>query len=198
MSNDMTNEGVDFGADAGGFGADLEGGSAQTFMGDDKSADGAAVSPEIYGDFGLEEGSFDPETMNSFKGILANAGLGKETGAALGAQIASLQQEHLARVQTEMSRRWLAETRSDREFGGARLAQTQTRIAAAINAFGGPDAAEIRALFNETGIGNHPALVRFFARAGSAISEDGPINSATAAYGGKSAATLLYPSMEGK
>lgn len=192
MNDDMTNEGPE---------------TAGSFMGEDVSSanpadahsfDDQAITPEIYGDFGFEDGQFDPETMNSFKGILAEAGLPKDAGIAIGSRLAALQQDHLSRAQAEMSGRWLAETRADREFGGVRLPQTQTRIAAAIDAFGGPDAAEIRSLFNETGLGNHPALVRFFARAGKAISEDGMINSGAAASRGDSAATLLFPSMKGK
>ena len=65
--------------------------------------------------------------------------------------------------------RWVEEVKTDKELGGTNFEATQT----AIRTFFGKYAdAETREFFNATGLGNHPKLVRLFARVAKADSED--------------------------
>jgi hypothetical protein len=64
---------------------------------------------------------------------------------------------------------WADSSKSDREFGGEKLSENLGVAKKALDAFG---TAELRTLLNETGLGNHPELIRFMFRAGKAISED--------------------------
>lgn len=59
--------------------------------------------------------------------------------------------------------------KTDPAFGGKALGEVQQLSAKALDRFGGP---EFRTFLNETGLGNHPAMLKFAYLAGSAISED--------------------------
>lgn len=65
---------------------------------------------------------------------------------------------------------WAASSTSDKEFGGEKLQENLAVAKKARDAFG---TAELSTLLNKTGLGNHPEIIRFFFRAGQAISEDG-------------------------
>ena len=64
----------------------------------------------------------------------------------------------------------------DKEFGGPALAENLSVAKKALDAFG---TAELRTLLNESGLGNHPEIVRLFFRAGKAISEDRVVTGST-------------------
>lgn len=66
---------------------------------------------------------------------------------------------------------WETASRADPEIGGTpeHHATVINTAAKALDKFGG---AEFRSFLNETGLGNHPDMIRFAFRAGSAISED--------------------------
>lgn len=64
---------------------------------------------------------------------------------------------------------WEKATRNDPELGGARLPQTVAAAKRAIDrgAIDAAHAARVRKVLNETGVGNHPDIVRLFARLGA-------------------------------
>ncbi len=74
---------------------------------------------------------------------------------------------------------WADAAKADKEFGGDKLAENLGVAKKAMDAFA---TEELRALLNESGLGNHPEVIRMFYRAGKAISED----SFVSGQGGKS------------
>jgi hypothetical protein len=64
---------------------------------------------------------------------------------------------------------WSDSSKADKEFGGERLSENLSVAKKALDAFG---TTELRSLLNESGLGNHPEVIRFMFRAGKAISED--------------------------
>jgi hypothetical protein len=64
---------------------------------------------------------------------------------------------------------WREATKADPDIGGAKLPAAQAAANRAIAAFGGQPLADI---LKSTGVANHPAVVKAFARAGATISED--------------------------
>lgn len=68
-----------------------------------------------------------------------------------------------------ISKSWAEQSTADKEFGGEKLQESLTVAKKALDTFGTP---ELRALFNESGLGNHPEVIRFMVRAGKAVSED--------------------------
>tara|TARA_R110000787_G_scaffold225139_3_gene333130 strand:+ start:280 stop:921 length:642 start_codon:yes stop_codon:yes gene_type:complete len=86
---------------------------------------------------------------------------------------------------------WASEAMSDKEFGGASLSENMLGARKAMNSFSQPavskdgkavlhqegpmkgqQMSEVEALMNESGWGNHPAMIRVFHRVNQAMSED--------------------------
>jgi hypothetical protein len=65
---------------------------------------------------------------------------------------------------------WSAESRADKEFGGKDLDANLGTAKRALDRFGSPD---LKRFLDETGLGNHKDVIRFFWKVGKAISEDG-------------------------
>jgi len=68
---------------------------------------------------------------------------------------------------------WQDTLKADPDFGGAKLTETTSLAAKAIDAYGGKDAPELREFMKTYGLGDHPAFARFLARAGRSVREDG-------------------------
>ena len=77
----------------------------------------------------------------------------------------SQQAEMLAQARDE----WAGQAKADKEFGGDAIEANLATARKALDTFGTP---ELKALLNESGLGNHPEVIRFFYRSGKAISED--------------------------
>ena len=82
--------------------------------------------------------------------------------------LAARQLEQMQAVQDA----WTEESKADKEFGGDKLNENLAIANKAITDLGTP---ELRTLLDETGIGNHPEVIRFVFRAGKAISEDNAV-----------------------
>jgi hypothetical protein len=99
--------------------------------------------------------------------------------------IAGRQAERLEAARNE----WAESAKADKEFGGEKLTENLAVAKKAMDAFATP---ELRTLLNESGLGNHPEIIRAFYRAGKAISEDGFVAGGHKATD-KGDAKRLYP-----
>lgn len=86
---------------------------------------------------------------------------------------------------------WESAIRSDKEIGGEALKQNITAAQRAISEFGTP---ELKAALDTTRMGNHPELVRVFARIGKAMAEDTFVAGSKPAAQKKSDADVLFGS----
>lgn len=66
---------------------------------------------------------------------------------------------------------WAAEAKADPEIGGAKFDQTVDRAADVWQHFGIAKGTGFRQLLDETGLGNHPEMLRFLSRVGTAVGE---------------------------
>lgn len=98
-----------------------------------------------------------------------------------------------ARVDWEQKQTaWVEEVRADKELGGGNFDASVRAANKAIERFG---SAELRQFLEETGLGNHPQLVRFAARIGRAFAEDSVAGtSATKPTDAEDPLRKLYPS----
>lgn len=144
---------------------------------DAPAADPAApVVPETYA-FETPEGfELDEEVMGEFTGLAKELGLTQEKASALvGLQTKLMQKIDAARAEqldaalVEQSQRWADEVRNDPTFGGQNFDATVATAAKAMQAFGSP---ELRAMLNDSGLGNHPEVVKLFHRIGTGLTED--------------------------
>lgn len=109
--------------------------------------------------------------LGEFKATAKELKLSQEAAQRLAdLQVKALgkQAEQMANVRAQ----WLEQTKTDKEFGGEALAENLGVAKKAMEAFATP---QLRQLLNESGLGNHPEIVRAFVRVGKAISEDGRV-----------------------
>lgn len=150
-------------------------------------------SPLGYGDFSIPEGMVADEGMaQGFSGLAQEMGLTKGNAQKLVDFYAEAQAQQ-AKLYHETVQGWKNTVMSDSEMGGHRWADSQRYIAKARDMLGGD---EFVTFVEDTGIGNHPALLRFCLRAGKLLSEDSSIEgSGSPSGGGRSAAEVLFGDM---
>lgn len=140
----------------------------------DKPADDAPQgAPEQYADFVAAEGvSFDTDTMTAFKDFAKSKNLSQEDAQKLidiGTKNAQAQQQAFAAQIEQAQAQWAEASRIDKEFGGDKLTESMAVAKKALDTFGTP---ELKTMLTESGLGNHPEVIRAFYRMGKAVSED--------------------------
>lgn len=163
-------------ADSSNATADASGANANTQQTDNKDAGPAAV-PEKY-DLKLPDGmTLDEAAYSEFEPLAKELKLNNEQAQKL-ADIYSKRMQETARAQSEQwkntTAKWADDVRADKEIGGQNLDTSVRHAQAALAKFGTP---ELKAQMEATGMGNHPELVRVFARIGKAMAEDNFIQS---------------------
>ena len=149
----------------------------------------AKAAPETY-EFKAPEGRvFDSEVIAEYSKVAKELNLSQEAAQrvldAVGPKLAERQAAQVEAVRNG----WADNSKADKEFGGDKLTENLGVAKKALDQFG---TAELRSLLNESGLGNHPEVIRFMYRAGKAISEDRIVtgSAATAKSGPKSFADL--------
>lgn len=154
-----------------------------------ESEPAAQVAAE-YEAFSLPEGvTADEEVLGEFKATAKELGLSQEGAqklVELQSKVALKQQEAMRHMKTQ----WAEAAKTDKEFGGEALNENLSVAKKALDAFASPD---LRTLLNESGLGNHPEVIRHFIRVGKAISEDGRVVSGTKAVTPSDPARRLFP-----
>jgi len=153
---------------------------------DAKAAKGA---PEAYADFTVPDGvEVDKEMLDEFKTTAKKLNLTQEAAQ----ELVSLQAKHMTRIAQslentfkEITNEWKKDLAKEL---GADYKKDQGYAIKAIDKLGTP---ELRKILNETGIGNHKELVKFFVRVGKLVSEDSLVPGSSGADG-KSDAEKFY------
>jgi hypothetical protein len=150
-------------------------------------------APESY-DFKAPEGhEYDATLIGSFSEAAKEANLTQDAAQKLldkvAPALASRTQEQIA----ELKNGWTESTKADKEIGGDKLQENLGIAKKAYDAFATP---ELRKLFEDTGLGNHPEVIRAFVRAGKAISEDSFVSGNPNPKVAVNPADVLYPTMK--
>lgn len=132
-------------------------------------------APESY-EFKAEEGqAFDDQVIGAFSEVAKELNLSQDAAQKvldkMAPVIASRQAEQISAAQAA----WTESAKTDKEYGGEKLTENLAVAKQALDQFGTP---ELRTLLNESGLGNHPEVIRVFYRAGKAISQDGFVSGA--------------------
>lgn len=144
----------------------------------DPNAPAAPVVPEKY-ELALEGLTLDPELLEAADPVLRDLGLSNEQAnkvLPLAKQIvdkttAGLIQQ-LQDAGAAQKREWHAAFVADPEIGGAHQERTQQLAGKALDALGFKAGHAFRTALDETGFGNHPDMIRAFARLGELVGED--------------------------
>jgi hypothetical protein len=148
------------------------------------------VVPEKY-EFKAPEGTqLNPDVIGKFEGVAKELGLSQEAAQkvvdAMAPQLAAAQAAQFETVKSQ----WTESSRTDKEFGGDKLNENLAVAEKALQAFGTP---ELRTMLVETGLGNHPEIIRAFYRAGQKISGPNLVVGGATGAAPASAAATLYP-----
>lgn len=170
----------------------------------DEEADGQADAkkggaPETYEAFTAPEGvTIDEAAVATVTPVFKELNLTQEQAQSLVSKYAELQQaaaEQQVANFNQVKKDWVAELKSDPEFGGDKFDQTVGAAKAVIGKYGD------KALFNELkewGWANNPRLIKLLARVNAHLSEDQTEHGDPAAQAKpRSAAQTLYPNMPG-
>lgn len=137
-------------------------------------------APEAY-EFKLpDNAAMDPKALAAFSDFAKTQNLSQEAAQSMLNSLAPA----MAQAQTEqhaaLTTQWVADVKADKELGGEKAAENLAVAQKALKQFGTP---ELGKFLDDTGLGNHPEIIRAFFKAGKAISED------TGLVGTKSATT---------
>ncbi|TDX30763.1 hypothetical protein DFO67_10418 [Modicisalibacter xianhensis] len=143
------------------------------------------------------EGELDQAAIEQFEPIAKELGLTQEQADKLVAMHAdSIQRAATAQRETwaQQQQTWRDELQSDPDFGGKAFNENVQSAVKAVERFGTPG---LKEALEQTGMGNHPELVRTFAAIGKAISED-KLHLGGQSHGQRDAADILYPQQSQK
>lgn len=162
--------------------------------GESGKVDDTPKAPEKY-EFKPPEGKeYDPSTLAKFSEIARKHDMTQEAAQSLLDDLAPMVADRQAQALETLRTEWAEASRADKEFGGANLDENMAVAKKAMDKFATP---ELRALLNESGLGNHPELIRVFYRAGKAISEDKFVPPSVGGVpSNRAAASVLYPSQQ--
>ena len=151
---------------------------------EEKPAEAPEGAPEAY-EFTPPEGHvLDDGVIGKFSEVAKELNLPQDKAQKVLDVMAPAIAERQAAALQSMTQEWAESARADKEFGGEKLTESLASAKKALDAFGTP---ELVTLLNESGIGNHPDVIRFMVRAGKAISEDGFV------LGGRGASSAATP-----
>lgn len=155
---------------------------------DEKPAEPAV--PESY-ELAMPEGiELDKASAEEFSAVARELKLDQASAQKL-ADIAAKQQQRQVEAHTKLVESWVEQVKTDKEIGGDKLDENLGIARKALETFGSP---ELRDVLNASGLGNHPAVIKAFYKAGKAVSEDKFVTGAPKGTD-TDAARKLFPNM---
>lgn len=158
-------------------------GVAPTALGDEGGEPGGSFDddgvPEAYALTPPEGLTLDAEAVAAATPVFRELGLSNAAANKLmpaAAQFAQRVQDQanrqlLSHVQAER-KAWLDAARADPEIGGAKWGETIATAASALDRLGFGKGSAFRNLLDQSGLGNHPDMIRAFVKVGRAVAED--------------------------
>ena len=129
--------------------------------------------PEAYDIKAAEGVEIDQEALAQFTPIAKELKLTNDQAQKLADLYAARMQKVIddrSAAYAKQMEGWANEVMTDKEIGGDNWVGTQVSLKKALGSYDADGA--FLALMNESGYGNHPAVVRFVARVGAALKED--------------------------
>lgn len=159
---------------------------------DAKAEDKPAGAPEKY-EFKLPDGFQKTELLSELEVVAKDANLPQEQAQKFVDLGMKMQQEFISKQQEavkKLNEDWIASTKSDKEIGGDKLEQNMAVAKKGLEAVATP---ELKDLLVQTGLGNHPEIIKAFFKVGQKIRDDQHVTANSPGVK-ESAAKVLYPS----
>lgn len=175
----------------------------------DKAADGPPEAYDLKVTTKDEEGKdveveLDTALLAEATPIFKEVGLTNDQANKL-APLAIKVQERMLAAQADnynaLKADWAKQAKADPDIGGKHWAETEAFAAKALDTFGAPsvkdadgnETNEFRVLLNESGLGNHPVMLKMFRQIGEKLGEDSTFTRSEASPSKKSREEILYP-----
>ena len=159
---------------------------------EEKQANDVKVgAPEEYAEFTAPEGTeLGEAVMTEFKAAAKELNLSQDAAQAmLDKVMPSMRQSYETQIETAKTT-WAEASTSDSEFGGDELNQNVATAKKALDTYGSDN---LRGLLNETGLGNHPEVIRMLWKVGQTLNEDGVVPGVPARGAEMDTAKRLFP-----
>ncbi|ENJ8541419.1 peptidase [Raoultella planticola] len=139
---------------------------------DDKDKKPDIKAPDKY-EFKAPEGTeLDSQAIGLFEPVARELDLTNDQAqklAGLWPQLQEQMQQRQAESWGQQVEKWAADVKADKEIGGDKLTASVGHAQKALDTFASK---EFREFLDNTGMGNHPEMVRVFAKVGKLMSED--------------------------
>ncbi|MBS0857949.1 peptidase [Providencia rettgeri] len=133
-----------------------------------------SAAPEKYEFTAGKDQELDKEAVAAFEPIARELGLSNEQAQKIVDVYGSTIMPQLIKQQTDAWQKqvtdWAETVQADKELSSVESIGNAQK---AMEQFGTP---ELKEYLNETGLGNHPELIRIFSKIGKSMSEDGFVN----------------------
>jgi len=152
------------------------------------------VEPQVPDSYELQmpEGvQADKVALDEFTAVAKELKLDNATAQKV-ADVGAKMVQRQAEAHAKLVESWVEQVKADKEIGGDNLDANVAVARKAIETFGTP---ELKDVLNATGLGNHPALLKAFYKAGKAISDDGMIPGSNTNNAHIDTAKKLFPNM---
>lgn len=150
-----------------------------------------AGAPEKY-EFKPTEGiKFDDKVIGKYSEIAKELNLTQDGAQKMLAEVAPLIAQQQADAFKATREGWAEAAKADKEIGGDKFTANLALAAKARDAYFTP---EFVKLLNSTGLGDHPEMIRGFAKIGKSVSQDGFVSGGSGATPLATAAERLYGS----
>ena len=143
------------------------------------AADAAPEVPDAYELTASEGVTLDPVALEAATPVFKELGLSNDqanklmpVAEAFAKSIGdNLNRQILDGISTQHAD-WLREAKADTEIGGKQWDASLVTAAKGLDTLGFPKGSPLRNLLDESGLGNHPEMIRAFVKVGKLISED--------------------------
>ena len=164
----------------------------------DPAAPAPVVTPEKYDLKVPDKSLLDAASVEKIASFAKDRGFSQEQAQALlerDNQNAVASEAAQQAALKEQSQQWVKDVMSDKEIGGKDAKQNVALAHRVIERFASPVLVQ---QLRETGLGNHPELLRLFVNVGKMMSDDQLVTGSGTPKIEKSAAEIFYPNMTQK
>jgi hypothetical protein len=151
----------------------------------------APVAPEKY-EFKVEGEELPSSLVESYSAVAKELQLSQEAAQKVLSTVLPAYRAGQAEQQVKAATAWAESSKADKEFGGQSLDANLAVAKQALETFASK---ELRSLLEQTGLGNHPEVIRLFYRAGKSISQDRLVTGSRNVAAPDDPAKRLFPSM---
>lgn len=140
----------------------------------------------------VEGAEFDSAVVDAFTEVVSGHKISQEAAQDILGKMTQVINERQVGALEALRSGWRDELAQDKEIGGDKLAESMATARKSFQQFGGDDALK---LLDESGLGDHPAIVRMFYKVGKAISEDTFVAAGNSPGQQTNPAKIMYPNM---